>query len=434
MFCRWRPKWPSLAFIALLCVAGGMTSCNSFVTSLQPAPAPYPPSAAAPAPAAASTQALRDSWRITLDSITPRTGCVPPVQPLGLVATSDGGYALAAYTDWPLSSGPYDVVNHDLSLVKVNAEGKEVWRRTFGSSDRNEFPVALGRTGNGGYSLLGYSYGEESKVTLLAVHTDSEGNRTWDKTLSLPGVVFPENIGVSGGPTQDGGYIITGAGFKEGDLGWSPALIKIDNQADLEWTARLPGYSFPLSIQQTTDDGYILTGYTTASASDVNIDLWLLKTDEKGIVEWSKTFGGSGSDVGYCVRQTSDGGFIVVGATENYGYGGSNLWLVKTDAKGNKVWDKGFGGRGDDVGYSVCPTADGGYIVSGAGGGQSALLWLLKIGANGDRQWEKSVPDGFAGYALSQTPDAGYIIAGFKLDEPKSKEDLCLMKIDVNGN
>jgi len=120
----------------------------------------------------------------------------------------------------------------------------------------------------------------------------------------------------------------------------------------------------PYSIQQTSDGGYIVTGYTISYGAGSD-DIWVLKLDSAGSQIWAKTFGGAGSENASSVQQTTDGGYIVAGYTTSYGAGGGDIWMLKLNSSGNQVWAQTFGGTQTDAASSVQQTTDGGYIVAG---------------------------------------------------------------------
>jgi hypothetical protein len=140
------------------------------------------------------------------------------------------------------------------------------------------------------------------------------------------------------------------------------------------------------SLVQTGDGGYALAGQTNSSGAG-GYDAWLVKTDANGNMLWNKTYGGTGWDGATSLVQTGDGGYALAGQTNSFGAGSNDFWLVKTDANGNMLWNKTYGGTGDDGAYSLVQTGDGGYALAGytkssGAGGYDA--WLVKTDASGN--------------------------------------------------
>ncbi len=313
----------------------------------------------------------------------------------------------------------------------------EQWNMTFGGSD-DECARSVRQTSDGGYIIAGYtkSYGAGGFDGWL-IKTDGNGNKKWSKTFG--GEDWDDFYSVQ--QTSDNGYII--AGVTRPYVGsWNDAwLVKTDKNGNRQWSKIFGGSDedYAYSVQQTIDGGYILAGATPSYGAGGS-DAWLIKTDNNGNEMWNKTFGGTNWDYANSVKQTSDGGYILAGHTRSYGAGQEDFWLIKTDSNGNEMWNKTFGDTAGDFAYSVQQTVDGGYIIAGdtwSYGAGNDDAWLIKTDSSGNKKWSKTFggPSFDAAYSVQQTSDKGYIMAGTTWSYDKYNwEDAWLIKTDSNGN
>jgi hypothetical protein len=342
--------------------------------------------------------------------------------------TTDGGYIITGNTK-SFGNGEYDVW-----LIKTDSNGDSLWTHTFGGGS-DESGHSVQQTTDGGYIITGNtdSFGNGDWDVWL-IKTDANGDSLWTKTFGGSDYDYGESVE----QTTDGGYIITGY-TKVGDWNDDVYIIKTNSNGDSLWTKIFGGSSNDrsYSVQQTTDGGYIIGGFTY-SYGNGGSDFWLIKTDSNGNEEWNQTFGGSSNDDGNSVQQTTDGGYIITGRTKLDGSVPSDVWLIKTDSQGDSVWTKTFGGSSSDNGYSVQQTTDGGYIIGGftySYGNGGSDVWLIKIDSQGQEEWNQTFggSSGDGGDYVKQTEDGGYIIAGYTSSLGNGGLDVWLIKTDSLG-
>lgn len=378
------------------------------------------------------------------------------------------------------------ILDHSIINYTFNDE----WTKTFGDPYANERGACIQPASDGGFIILGT---KESKIWLLKI--DDYGNKEWSKAYNFD--VFGRWIE----PTKDGGYIIVGDDFSYGSS--DVALVKVDRNGYLEWKKHYggPNDDLGMCVKQTKDDGYIITGryYSDTCCNEI----WLIKTDLYGEIEWDKKWGDQydcWDDIGLSVQQTSDGGYILTGETtigetnydaipliktdkygneewfmkfdsftadsgssviETYGGGyllltqwgvfdyGTTYWdlmLIKTDENGNKIWDQRYERRLDESpGKNIYPTADGGYIITGTTltayekifnpghfDFKSDDIWLLKLDSDGNLEWDRIFGDRDkweSGSMVLETNDGGYLILGTKEEDGGGNADILLIKV-----
>ena len=320
----------------------------------------------------------------------------------------------------------------------VQAQVDTLWTKTFGGG-YNDYGNSVQQTTDGGYITVGYtsSYGAGGPDGWM-IKTNASGDTLWTKTFG--GNV--EDWIWSVQQTTDWGYIMVGgtSSFGAGSSdGW---LIKTNASGDTLWTKTFGGgdNDYDNSVRQTTDEGYILVGVTESFGAG-NSDIWLIKTNASGDTLWTKTFGGDDNDYGNSVQQTTDEGYIIVGVTESFGAGNSDIWLIKTNASGDTLWTKTFGGISLDRGYSVQQITDGGYILVGTtpafgAGYYNDAIWLIKTDVYGDTLWTKTFggSDYDWGRSVQQMTDRGYIIVGCTYSFGAGYSDVWLIKTTPDAN
>jgi hypothetical protein len=342
--------------------------------------------------------------------------------------TVDGGYVIAGYTR------SFGAGWNDVYLIRTDARGDTLWTRTYGGA-HGDGGCLVERAPGDGYAIIGstssYGAGEED---FYLVETDLDGDTSWTKTFGGA----RSDLGQSAQQTSDGGYVVAGHTYSFGAGGSDIYLIKTRANGDTLWTSTFGGESedYGFAVEQTTDSGFFIAG-SSCRYDSVEFDLCVIKTDADGDTLWTRTFGGPEEDCGFSAQQTNDGGYVVAGYTYSYGVGG-DAFLVKIDAYGDSVWSRTFGGTLYDEASSVRQTTDGGYIIAGTTqsfGAGGYDVWLVKTDADGEALWTRTFggPDNDRAFSVQQTSDGGYVVAGHTYSYGAGNSDVYLIKTDSLG-
>ncbi|XZF12883.1 T9SS type A sorting domain-containing protein [Chitinophagaceae bacterium MMS25-I14] len=366
--------------------------------------------------------------------------------------TADGGYIVCGQTmsaDGDMT-GKHNAA--DCWVAKLSHTGSTEWEKTLGGNGE-EGPGYIQQTADGGFILTTFTISNDGDVSgnhgsedYWVVKLSATGNIEWQKTLGGSDIEEPHFIQ----QTEDGGYFVAGYTVSVDDDvtnhhgstpnadGW---VVKLDASGNIVWQKTLGGSGADgvFSARQTTDNGYILSGYSTFADGDVSVnngksDFWIVKLSDTGSIEWQKSMGGSEDDFALYAQQTLDGGYIAAGLSYSdngdvvghHGNSGINDgWVIKLSASGTVQWQRALGGSaGDDV-FSLVQNADSSYTIAGStesgDGDLSGIsntnnnLWIAELSASGTTiQWQKCFGGSGSDVAesISLTPDKYYIISG----------------------
>ncbi|MDD5530703.1 MAG: T9SS type A sorting domain-containing protein [bacterium] len=338
--------------------------------------------------------------------------------------TKDGGFIATGVT-WSFGIGG------DVYLVKTNSFGDTLWTRTYGGTGKDD-AYSVQQTSDSGFIIAGrtYSFG----VTLYDVYlirTNSSGDTLWTRTFGGIG----HDYGWSARQTSDGGFIVTGFTNSFGAGNWDVYLIKTDSLGNTMWARTYGGTDNDAgkSVQETQDGGFIVAGQTWSFGAG-NSDFYLIRTNSSGDTIWTRTYGGTYYEEGVSVQQTSDSGFVITGYTTSFGAGADDIYLVRTNSSGDTMWTKTFGGTSSDYGNSVRQTEDGGFIVIGLtfsfGAGPANfsdvyLIRLAKEGAGVEEEQQQQQQSSVVGGQLSVIKDKIYLSVPNRIEANIKIYDLC---------
>jgi hypothetical protein len=328
--------------------------------------------------------------------------------------TSDGGYIICG-TTYSFGSG-----GSDIWLIKTNEFGDTLWTKTYGG-DGDDHGTSVKQTDDNGYILTGIVDFETGNSDTWLIKTNELGNLQWVKIFGGD----EDDRGNSLKLASDGGYIIAGETDSFGMDSFNLWLIKTDENGDSLWTKTIGGNSSDVAsdVCQTKDGGYVMTG--RSNSWPFSDQIIISKTDEKGDLIWLKAFGKRDLDDrsdGYSVEQTSDEGYIIAGTLFHWDEGYRYNWVLKTDANGDTIWTKKIMSGAEFFMPRVCKvrqTKGNGYILVGVikdSVDSVSNTRLIKLDEQGDVVWTKIIKENHSTYphSIKQTHDNGYIVAGYK--------------------
>jgi hypothetical protein len=333
-------------------------------------------------------------------------------------------------TKWDIRAIMFFIID----WVLLSAQPDTLWTKTYGGFN-GDIARCVQQTNDGGYILTGMtaSYGA-GDMDIYIIKTDSLGELLWTKTYG--GFYNDGSEWIE--CTTDSGYIVAGTSNSYGSGSSDIWVVRINENGDTTWTQTYGGVNGDKSwsVIQTNDEGYVICGKTESYGAGGS-DVWLIKTDSLGDTVWTQTYGGSQHDLGRSVVQTSDNCYIITGYTYSYGSGQSDIWLIKTDSLGDALWTRVFGGTDYDYAYQVVETEDHGYFITGMTmslGNGHADAWFIRTDSLGDTLWTRTFGDTSYEYMVSgvQTADGGFIACGYT--ETNWIYDLWIIKLDSTGN
>ncbi len=362
-----------------------------------------------------------------------------------IVKTSDGGIMVVGGAKSNTGGIPGNYGEGDIFLMKFNIFSPPLpieWTNHYGGSLDELRPEKVIETNDGGFVFIARSQSSDIDLSL-----SYGGNDWWIVKVNVLGQIEWQKV--YGGSqddncfdiiqTADGGYMAVGATFSsDGDITLNKGssdcwVIKMDSDGDLEWQQTYGGSSGDTArgVHQTTDGGYVVSGYISSSDGDVSVhygsaDYWVFKLDAVGNLIWERTYGGSKAEYHVKTEATSDNGYILVGHTlsndgDVTGLHGTHYdcWVAKIDSNGNLEWQHTFGSINGDYGRDIKQTNDGGYILAfqaytSSPIGSSDDYAIVKLDALGNEEWTNTFGGGTLDAPLGiELYEDGFLVVGY---------------------
>lgn len=325
----------------------------------------------------------------------------PKARPLGVVALDDGGGVAA--------SGEMGSALGKLFAIRFDSTGGIVWQTSFPDLSRQDRARAFCRSDDGGYFLCGHlrRAGVPRGSDVYVRKLDGMGTLLWQRYLGETS----DDSALAFEAVQGGGCVVVGNEF-------SPWIAEVDSSGDIIWQEALklqaPATDRIQSIRQVADGGFLLAG-SVGSPRGGSSDAWVVKLDSKGRIRWQTAYGGIGYDAAIDIVPAADGGCHVLAATNSFGAGQTDLWLLRLGAQGAVRWQVAIGGESSEYADSISVGVENQILLTGwsashglsLGGSPSSIL--VAVGAGGAVQWQRAL----SGYRARVAPmaDEGLLAA-----------------------
>jgi hypothetical protein len=331
--------------------------------------------------------------------------------------TADGGYVMVGYTS---DLGPGGT---DFFMTRMNPNGDTLWTRIYAGTGFED-GRSVEQTSDGGFIVCGYSSNIPTGFRLIK--TDAAGDTLWTRVMSGSGFTVRQ--------TSDGGYIATGGTISGG---WDLYLVRLDNAGNVSWANQYGGNYLEVGydVRQTADGGFIAIGVTESFGAG-DRDIYIVKTDAAGVLQWSKTIGEALDDFGHSIIQTTDGGYALTAEAYSFATGGYDSYVAKLDAAGNLTWSwVYFDAFSGTISKGICETLDGGLAVTGYRSLPAQSI-LFKTDAGGNVEWARAYGGNVSELSnwVQQTADTGFVMFGFTESFGAGSIDLNIIKTDSLGN
>jgi hypothetical protein len=356
-------------------------------------------------------------------------GGIDSDQGYAVVEVSTGGFACVGDT-WSQGAG-----YNDVWLVCTAADGSPIWSQTFGGSNY-ETGWAVLEASSGGLVIAGetYSFGTGLSDGWL-LHTDATGNLLWNKTHGGQG----SDVCKSLVEVSSGGFAIGGTTDNIDTASRDFWLLRTDATGVHQWNQTYGGAQPDEgeAVLEVSGGGFAIAGWTSSVGFGAE-DVWLVRSDTNGNLLWSRNYGGKLSDYAFSAIEVSTGGFLLVGGTGSFGAGNMDVWVLRTNAFGDLIWNQTYGGPDHDIGNAVIELSTGNFCIAATThsyGGGIGNVWLLGIDSAGTPLWNQTFGGSIYEEASSiiEVSTGGFAIIGSTSSYGAGEEDVWLLHVTTIG-